>query len=233
MKQNLNKKEENHSITAFYLDMSKKSSNSARLSCKSIKTEIHEKTNSSGSGIAALSISSSLFDSNESLPDWLTVDQSFGSIAPMQDKAVRFYYNTDMPVGEYMDLVYLTIYGNEEMTDRTLTFLLWQASTGKTYTLTSSVDIRFKAGTVIGCGQDEPILFSTGASETQSIPLNAGWNWVSFNLNLRPGEGTSSVVWDKVMWISTSTIRLPKCPSVVLYSLLTKVRRKFIAMLPT
>ena len=44
----------------------------------------------------------------ESLPSWLTVDKPTGTIDPLQDKAIRFYYDIDMPVGKYMDIVYLT-----------------------------------------------------------------------------------------------------------------------------
>ena len=44
----------------------------------------------------------------ESLPDWLSVDKPSGNIDPLQDKTLRFYYNAEMPVGEYVDIVYLT-----------------------------------------------------------------------------------------------------------------------------
>ena len=44
----------------------------------------------------------------ESLPSWLTMDRNYGTIKPMEDKFVRFYYNTSMPPGKYMDIVYLT-----------------------------------------------------------------------------------------------------------------------------
>ena len=44
----------------------------------------------------------------ESLPDWLTVDQSYGSIDPTKDKTVRISYNINLPVGKYTDVVYLT-----------------------------------------------------------------------------------------------------------------------------
>ena len=44
----------------------------------------------------------------ESLPDWLTVTQPYGTIEPMQEKTIRFIYNIEIPIGEYMDIVYLT-----------------------------------------------------------------------------------------------------------------------------
>ena len=206
----------------------------------------------------------------ESLPDWLTVDKPYGSIDPMQDKVIRFYYNTDMPAGEYMDIVYLTdenglsepleveyhveayppyeevdkgkyslnmsicgkvmihtadgstvydtdpndrvyalyrnecvgmahvafdpatnnselfltVYGSEEMTRKEVNFQLWQASTGKVFNLNPSSKITFTHGFVYGCGDDQPIVFTTSGSETQNIDLSTGWNWISTYLSI-------------------------------------------------
>lgn len=44
----------------------------------------------------------------ESLPAWLTVDETSGSIAPTEFKQQRFFFDISMPVGKYTDLVYLT-----------------------------------------------------------------------------------------------------------------------------
>ena len=44
----------------------------------------------------------------ESLPSWLTVDKPTGSIDPMEDKTLRFYFDDEMPVGEYTNMIYLT-----------------------------------------------------------------------------------------------------------------------------
>ena len=44
----------------------------------------------------------------ESLPEWLTVDKPTGSVNPMEDKSLRFYFKEDMPVGEYYNIIYLT-----------------------------------------------------------------------------------------------------------------------------
>lgn len=44
----------------------------------------------------------------ESLPAWLTVDETSGSVDPTEFKQVRFYFDFSMPVGTYTDLVYLT-----------------------------------------------------------------------------------------------------------------------------
>ena len=236
----------------------------------------------------------------ESLPSWLSVDQAYGTIAPMQDKAVRFYFDTNTPVGEYLDLVYLTdenglseplevelsvkayppydavdkgkyplnmsvcgtvliddrydtdpndivyaicrneciatsnvtvnqqtntselyltIYGNEELNGKTPTFLLWQASTGKTYTLTPSTTIHFKSGNIIGCGLDEPVIFNTGGALTQNIPLSAGWNWVSFNLDLQPSTAQlTKVLTANKPWTEGDIIKNPATQHFVTYS---------------
>ena len=241
----------------------------------------------------------------ESLPDWLSVDNAYGSIEPMQDKAIRFYYNTEMPVGQYMDIVYLTdenglsepleveytveaippydeinkglypltmsvcgqvrltqqggstvvdsdpddrvyvlyrhecvgmanieydnlsnssalfltIYGNEAMTGKPLTFQLWQASTGKTLILSPNRDIVFRSGDVIGCSNEEPVMLVTSGSETQNISLQKGWNWISSNLRLNP----ASAPLNKVMtvaepWKEGDLIKNPESRQFSTYS---------------
>ncbi len=205
----------------------------------------------------------------ESLPEWLKVDRSYGSLQPLEDKTLTFTYSVDMPVGVYTDLVYLTdenglseplrveltiealplyeevdrgkyplnmslcgqvqiargadiapdsdphdivyalylnecvgmaniafdaeanrselyltIYGSEAMKKKALTFLLWQASTGKVFRLTPSQQILFKAGDVQGCGDPNPIVLVASGSEVQQIPLEKGWNWTSFNISV-------------------------------------------------
>ena len=241
----------------------------------------------------------------ESLPDWLSVDNAYGSIEPMQDKAIRFYYNTEMSVGQYMDIVYLTdenglsepleveytveaippydeinkglypltmsvcgqvqltqqggntvvdsdpddrvyvlyrhecvgmanieydnlsnssalfltIYGNEAMTGKPLTFQLWQASTGKTLILSPDRDIVFRSGDVIGCSNEEPVMLVTSGSETQNISLQEGWNWISTNLRLNP----ASAPLNKVMtvaepWKEGDLIKNPESRQFSTYS---------------
>ena len=215
----------------------------------------------------------------ESLPDWLTVSDSYGSIGAISDKTVHFNFSTDLPVGIYSDYVYLTdenglseplfveytvqaicpytepdehkyslnmslcgtvilndkmvngqmvnvydtnpedkvmaffhgecvgmaniadngevflaVYGNEAMSNKEITFQLWQASTGKVLNLTPSLKIIFAHGAVYGCGSGEPVVFSTSGSETQNIVLFAGWNWISTNLALTPDKAALNTV---------------------------------------
>ena len=208
----------------------------------------------------------------ESLPDWLSVNQHYGTIQPNDDYTVQFTYNTAMPVGTYTDMVYvtdenglseplkvimyvearcpydgpdesqytlnmsvcgqvilstkdkgtmydtdredkvialyrnncvgmanvafnnttnttdvfLTIHGNEAMSNRELNFVLWQASTGRVLNLTPSRKITFAHGNVYGCGNDSTVVFTTSGSETQNINVSRGWSWISTNLNLQP-----------------------------------------------
>ncbi len=203
----------------------------------------------------------------ESLPDWLSVNESYGSIGAMTDKTVHFAFSPDQPVGTYSDYIYLidenglceplevtfnveakepydeidekkysynmsicaqvkigdvydsdendivyaiwsdncvgavnvafntltnssdvflTVFGNKQMTGKELSFQLWQASTGKLFNLTAGRTIKFEHGAVVGCGDPEPLVFTTTGTETQNIALGAGWNWISTNLKLLP-----------------------------------------------
>ena len=99
--------------------------------------------------------------------------------------------NIDFNAERNTSKVYLTVYGNEQMTDKPITFLLWQASTGKTFNLTTSLDnvpvtLNFGNGNIYGGGSTSPILFQTGGGEIQTITINPGWNWTSFNIDLQP-----------------------------------------------
>ena len=206
----------------------------------------------------------------ESLPEWLSCKTATGVIEPVANKELRLYYDREMPVGNYTDIiyltdenglseplnvemiiqsdppysevdktnkpmntsvcaqvmlktndrqiydidendrvfalfgnecvgiakvtfdntantsyVYLTIYGNDDMVRKPLNFQLWQASTGKIFTLAPDRQILFAHGYVYGCGDENPVVLVTAGSETQSIPLNAGWNWISTNLQVQ------------------------------------------------
>ena len=81
--------------------------------------------------------------------------------------------------------VFLTVYGDEDMPNKEVTFQLWQASTGRLINLTSTRRIIFMHGYVYGCGDEEPVLFTTSGYETQNIELTAGWNWISTNLKVQ------------------------------------------------
>lgn len=79
---------------------------------------------------------------------------------------------------------FLTIYGNERQSDN-LEFRMWDASTGKTYGVDKATlvpQIPFVSGSIVGTAA-EPVIFDGAELFFQDIVLNAGWNWISFNLS--------------------------------------------------
>ena len=90
--------------------------------------------------------------------------------------------------------VYLTIFGNNTMTNHVLTFRLWQASTGRVYTLKPSAEQRYQTNAVRGYAPNEPIQLSVNPdAANQRINLNQGWNWIS--LNLKPASDEPNVLF--------------------------------------
>ena len=115
--------------------------------------------------------------------------------------------------------LYLTIHGSDEMNRKAIRFQLWQASTGKTYDLKISRTVTFAHGAVYGCGEDDPIILNTGGAETQSIELNAGWNWTSFYLDLQPSNARiSDIVTASEPWTEGDIIKNPATQHFVSYS---------------
>jgi hypothetical protein len=114
-----------------------------------------------------------------------------------QDKVFALYHNECIGMANVAfdselntSKLFMTVYGNEAMKGKTVNFVLWQASTGKTFNLSTSqggepLTIKFAEGAISGCGDSEPVLFATTGSETQNIVLNPGWNWTSFNIDVQ------------------------------------------------
>jgi hypothetical protein len=101
------------------------------------------------------------------------------------------------------------------MLHKPVTFLLWQASTGKTLTLTTDKKILFGHGFVYGCMNDNPVTFTTGGSETQNIKLSAGWSWISSNLKINaPLYAISS----QLPWSEGDLFKNPKDRRFCIYS---------------
>ena len=116
--------------------------------------------------------------------------------------------------------LYLTVYGNETMNKKALTFLLWQASTGKVFCLSPSEQIIFLPGNVYGCGDKEPVILAAGGSEVQQIPLKKGWNWTSFNIFLK-ADATgviNNVMTAEVPWMEGDQIKNPVTRNFCIYS---------------
>ncbi len=203
----------------------------------------------------------------ESLPDWLTVNEPYGTMTAQEEKQIRLAFDANLPVGVYNDQIYLTdedglaepliieytvkanppydaidknkyplnmsvcgvvkiaktkevvfdtdendivyamyknecvgmahisfdaesnksklfmtVYGNDAMNRKQIRFQLWQASTGKVYDLSVDRNVLFAHGFVYGCGDGQLLVMTTNGNERQTIQLQAGWNWTSFNL---------------------------------------------------
>ena len=78
--------------------------------------------------------------------------------------------------------LFMTVYGNDTMNRKQIRFQLWQASTGKVYDLSVDRNVLFAHGFVYGCGDGQLLVMTTNGNERQTIQLQAGWNWTSFNL---------------------------------------------------
>ena len=128
---------------------------------------------------------------NMSLCGQVMIDDAFDT--DPNDKVIALYNNecvgmanVDFDNVTNKSRVFLTIFGDDKMNRKPIQFRLWQASTGKVYDLSPSSTILFAHGAVYGCGDSELVILTTNGNERQTIKLNAGWNWASFNLDLRP-----------------------------------------------
>ena len=78
--------------------------------------------------------------------------------------------------------VYMTIYGNDASQNRPVNFRLWESTTGRIFSLTSSEPVTFQGNGSAGLPPSAPVTLTTSANEVQNLNLNAGWNWISFNI---------------------------------------------------
>jgi hypothetical protein len=79
--------------------------------------------------------------------------------------------------------VFIDVWGNETHINQTLTFKLWDASTGRIYPKiqTSAGDIRFSSWNNVG-SITNPVAFDAIDIAEQTIHLNKGWTWMSVNV---------------------------------------------------
>lgn len=121
--------------------------------------------------------------------------------------------------------LFLTVNGNDAMTGKPVTFQLWRASTGKTYSLYCPRDIQFAHGAVEGCGDATPLYLTTTGTETMSIPLKAGWSWISVNLDLTQTQGVlSKCINSSDPWTKGDIIKNPAAQQMSTYS---QIRDRF------
>jgi len=84
--------------------------------------------------------------------------------------------------------LYMTLHGTGSLDNQKVTFRLWRNSTYEILGLTPSKEVIFKDNGVAG-SPDDVLHLVTNESGVQSIDLNSGWNWISFNI--KPStEGT-------------------------------------------
>jgi hypothetical protein len=126
--------------------------------------------------------------------------------------------------------LFLTIYGNEAMTGKPLSFQLWQASTGKVYDLSVDRNVLFAHGFVYGCGDGQLLVMTTNGSERQTIQLQAGWNWTSFNLIPASNGDLAQCMTTNEAWRDSDMI---KDPSTRVFSMYSTKSKAFVGTLST
>lgn len=100
-----------------------------------------------------------------------------------------------------ISMVNLTIYGNDKMIEEgalnkeDIGFVLWRASTNETSILQAGdkLGLSFRNNGMVGCPPDEPVIFTLNNEFKQLIPLQSGWNWISFNVNPKRDKGLNSL----------------------------------------
>ena len=224
----------------------------------------------------------------DGLPDWLTVDQAYGSSNPQEIIPVHFTVDHNLAVGIYSEIVYLTdenglseplkimveikaqcpwgeanpngyerqmtlrgqvmvdgvydsdpndivaamigndivgmanvdfngeagtsylymtIYGNDLLQGQSLHFRLWQASTGRIYSLSSSMEVTYQNDSRVGLPPSAPVLLSTSANEVQNMDIEEGWNWISFYLKPDAGNEIGDLLYNATPWNEEDQIK--------------------------
>lgn len=92
--------------------------------------------------------------------------------------------------------VYLTVY-DKAGESKDLFFKLWNYSTGLEMMLKVEPSIKFVNSAVIG--SDKPVSMKAGLEYVQTINLEQGWNWVSFNVSNENLFNLNNLL-DKLPW---------------------------------
>lgn len=88
-------------------------------------------------------------------------------------------------------LVFLDVY-SDTSTGENISFRIWNADAGKVHTEIDS-DVPFASFTVAGSA-NVPKLFSTSDYVAHTIVINPGWNWLSFNVQLKDSANINKVL---------------------------------------
>ena len=76
--------------------------------------------------------------------------------------------------------VMLTIYSNN-VQDGGFSYRIWDASTNTVFDAVPSMEFNFSNNSIIGT-PGNPVIFDGATAIYQNIDVEAGWNWISFNL---------------------------------------------------
>jgi hypothetical protein len=89
-------------------------------------------------------------------------------------------------------LVFMTVYGDDADNDKPLEFHVWDGNKCNEYVEVIN-RINFQTGNLVG-SPIAPDTIQVINVVKKCIPLNKGWNWVSFNLDLPEGNAVSNVL---------------------------------------
>lgn len=103
-------------------------------------------------------------------------------------------------------LAFLTIYNRND--DNTpLHFEFWDASRGRIYVVEPQTSyISFKADDIIG-STTNPLILYNSSTEVQCLPLNEGWNWVSFYVQPKKSK-LSDLLNASTLWQSGDALEI-------------------------
>lgn len=101
-------------------------------------------------------------------------------------------------------LAYLTVYGDSAR-GGTVEFRIWDASTGKIYLGVPSEPVTFTNDVLFGTSRN-PVILDGKELLFRNIPLNKGWNWISFSLD-NPGLGNVKSTLANGSWQSGDLVK--------------------------
>lgn len=102
----------------------------------------------------------------------------------------RVAYFRNIPADKQRWLTFLTIYGNSDDEDKPVEFTIWDGRKCNEY-IEILENYAYRDGSLVGSPL-VPTPVSVLNLVKKCIPLNRGFNWVSFNLNLGTGRNTVS-----------------------------------------
>ncbi len=117
--------------------------------------------------IGQVYVNNRMLNSTESVLAAFIDGECRGTASPVYEATEDAYYT------------YLSVYGNNDDTQKTVEFRLWDASTGITYSkMKPDRTIEFYNSDLVG-DFTTPVIFKNDAELEQNIALGTGWNWIS------------------------------------------------------